>query len=452
MSSSVYDRAFRTRGVRIVENVQKRETFSLLERAQWIDTLPSEKRRALFERELRSTLVMAAKSPLYSAFVQGENLASNTSCPWEMLSRVPVLTKSRLREEGGNHVLQPVNRKPGFVVTSGSTGEPLKTPVDGYLQSYGMTGMLYGRSWFGLDPGARAFNVWGHGNGLGQGLRKSVYLIKGRIKDAVMNRIVFPAYDLSDQNLHQLVSRLMLWGPDYLLGYSSSIATVASYVLQEGIKLPKMKAVLVTGEMLFDHQIPMLESAFNCPIISEYGLSEVTVLGYGVAGKPIRILDNYCVLEILNQKDQPVLLGEEGRIVVTILGLHDVPIVRYDTGDRATELQSHWRGEIVRSIGPIQGRGYDVIQGTKGSISGVIFTHALKVIAEIERYQIVQNEVGRVEILLQTRRDIENSILTEVARKIYDATDHSVEVAFRQVRRILVEPSGKFRWIKSHVR
>ena len=190
----------------------------------------------------------------------------------------------------------------------------------------------------------------------------------------------------------------------------------------------------------------------GCRVIEEYGLVEAGAVAYtDLTGEGLKVIASHFVVELLREDDSPVEQGEEGRVVVTSLHREGVPVLRYDTGDRATCLDP-CGGSDVRLMSKVLGRTYDLIRLKDGTaVPGVIFTHSMKPLKEIDRFEVVQRELGSVEISYSSAGEVKSSRLQQAARKIISETGPSFEVLFKSVDELRTAPSGKFRWIRSEV-
>ena len=81
----------------------------------------------------------------------------------------------------------------------------------------------------------------------------------------------------------------------------------------------------------------------------------------------------------------------------------------------------------------------------------MIFTHSMKSLAAVDRFQVVQRTPGRVEIYFTARQEIGAGALKGVCDRITSGVGREFEVGFERVSRIEASPSGKYRWIRSEL-
>jgi phenylacetate-CoA ligase len=90
---------------------------------------------------------------------------------------------------------------------------------------------------------------------------------------------------------------------------------------------------MVTSEMLFESDKKLLEKQFGIPIVNEYGASELDLIAFQNTNNEWQVNAETLFVEILDQNNQPVPKGTEGKIVVTSLYNKAHPFIRYEIGD-----------------------------------------------------------------------------------------------------------------------
>jgi len=136
-------------------------------------------------------------------------------------------------------------------------------------------------------------------------LRPQDTTLTGSLDSAMMQRLL-------EQLSHQ---------PSAIRGYPSRLCEVAT--LLKGQSLPRVVAVICTGECLFDFQKQLLEQVFSAPVINEYGCQETGISGLTCpeAGR-LHLDTDRCLYEVVDQQ-----------LVTTDLLNSVMPLVRYQCGD-----------------------------------------------------------------------------------------------------------------------
>ncbi|MFD0777692.1 hypothetical protein ACFQZF_03305 [Flavobacterium myungsuense] len=85
--------------------------------------------------------------------------------------------------------------------------------------------------------------------------------------------------------------------------------------------------------MLFEEDKLLLEEYLGVPIINEYGAAELDIIAFQNPENEWQVNAETLFVEILDENDQPLPYGKEGRIVITNLYNKAHPFIRYEVGD-----------------------------------------------------------------------------------------------------------------------
>jgi len=105
-----------------------------------------------------------------------------------------------------------------------------------------------------------------------------------------------------------------------------------------------------------------IEREWNARVVELYGSTETMLLGTGCRERSLHIETDLVYCEVLSiDSDEPAAVGDEGRLIVTTLGLEGSPLIRMDTGDRVRLLEPCPCGDPRPSI-IVLGRDKDVCE------------------------------------------------------------------------------------------
>jgi phenylacetate-CoA ligase len=93
------------------------------------------------------------------------------------------------------------------------------------------------------------------------------------------------------------------------MGYPSAIATVAQYVIAQGIRSIKIPLAITSGETLQQHQRTAIESAFGCRVFDQYGCAELSVFAAEGQCGQMHVSSDYGIVEIVDDAGGPFHLG-----------------------------------------------------------------------------------------------------------------------------------------------
>ncbi|MBK8185300.1 MAG: hypothetical protein IPK63_21300 [Candidatus Competibacteraceae bacterium] len=153
--------------------------------------------------------------------------------------------------------------------------------------------------------------------------------------DFAQNNLLMSSYHLSEKNLPSYYNKLKIYAPEEIIGYPSSLYRIARYILDSGKQPLKPYVVITTAETLLAYQRVALENAFACPIIDQYGCTEMAFFASQCEYGTMHFHPEHSIVEIL---DQNADLANEGTGALISTGLvnQSMPLIRYKVGDRVS--------------------------------------------------------------------------------------------------------------------
>ena len=228
---------------------------------------------------------------------------------------------------------------------------------------------------------------------------------KERFKDFFSHRYRFPIFDLSDAILEGFLQKFKTATFDYINGYKSSIVLFAKFLQKKNIVLkticPTLKVCIVTSEMLFEEDKILLEKQFGIPIVNEYGASELDLIAFENPEGVWQVNSETLFVEILDDENNVLPYGKEGRIVITSLFNKAHPFIRYEIGDIGIlDEKSTLKKPILKKL---MGRTNDIAILPSGKKSpGLTFYYVTKSIIEddgnVKEFVIKQTKIDTFEI------------------------------------------------------
>lgn len=351
-------------------------------------------------------------NPFYSDLV-----GSKTVEKWENL---PVLTKKDLQKPLKERLSKGFTEKTVFVnKTSGSSGDPFVFAKDKYAHALTWASIIYRFGWYGVD-----FNSSYQARFYGIPLDKLGYY-KERFKDFLSRRYRFPIFDLSDKILDGVLKHFKTKKFDYINGYTSSIVLFGKYLQARNIVLidicPTLKVCMVTSEMLFEEDKILLEKHLGIPVVNEYGASELDLIAFQNTKDEWQVNAETLFVEILDEDNQPVENGKEGKVVITALYNKAHPFIRYEIGDVCVlDEKSTWKKPILKKL---VGRTSDVALLPSGKKSpGLTFYYVTKSIIEddgnVKEFIIRQKTLDSFEIDYVSSMELTSEQIQKIEKAI----------------------------------
>jgi phenylacetate-CoA ligase len=326
-----------------------------------------------------------------------EFIGSTSFTSWEQL---PIMTKKDFQKPLQERLSKGYSIKNSYVnKTSGSSGNPFIFAKDKFSHALTWSCILNRFGWYTIN-----FNSSLQARFYGIPL-DPIGNFKERLKDLLSHRYRFPIFDLSDKVLEKILDVFTKKKFDYINGYTSSIVLFAKFLKQKNIVLksvcPTLKCCIVTSEMLFDEDKLMLEKQLGVPIVNEYGASELDLIAFQNGNEEWQINSETLYVEIIDDNNNILPYGQEGRIVITSLYNKAHPFIRYDIGDIGIlDEKSTWKKPILKKL---IGRTNDVAILPSGKKApGLTFYYITKSIIEddgnVKEFIIKQTKIDTFEI------------------------------------------------------
>ncbi|GAA4310024.1 phenylacetate--CoA ligase family protein [Pontixanthobacter gangjinensis] len=366
---------------------------------------------------------------------------------------VPIMKKSDLQQPLKDRLSSTYNTKTAYVgKTSGSSGHPFIFAKNRFAHALSWAGFQDRYHWYGIDLNkslqARFYGIPldFYGN------------IQERLKDRISLRRRFNIFDLSEKKMEEFLQRFRKSNFSYLNGYTSAIVLFARFLKDKGIILkelcPSLKICIVTSERLFEKDKQLIEASLGVPVINEYGASEVGLIAFEDTENHWIVNSEDLYIEILDENDQILPYGEEGRVVITSLYNKAHPMIRYDIGDiGCLSTKSTLKKPILDKL---IGRTNDIARLPDGKVvPGLTFYYVTKTIIEdngnIKEFVIIQTKTDEFHINYVS----ENELTTEQKARIMDAVKiyvgDNLVIVFERKDILKRSRSGKLKQFTSQI-
>jgi len=363
---------------------------------------------------------------------------------WESL---PVMTKKDFQKPLQERLSTGFTTKNVYVnKTSGSSGDPFIFAKDKFSHALTWVNIIDRFGWFGID-----FN---------QSLQARFYGIpldfignrKERLKDFLSHRYRFPIFDLSDKVLEDVLRQFGRKRFNYINGYTSSIVLFAKFLQRKKIVLtsvcPTLKCCVVTSEMLFENDKILLETQFGVPVVNEYGASELDLIAFQNPQDEWQVNSETLYVEILDEHNNVLPNGEEGRVVITSLYNKAHPFIRYDIGDIGIlDEQSTAKKPLLKKL---IGRTNDVALLPSGKKSpGLTFYYVTKSIIEddgnVKEFVIKQTKIDTFDIEYVSEKALTLAQIQAIEKAITTYLESGLTFNFLRRETLERSKSGKLK-------
>lgn len=319
--------------------------------------------------------------------------------------------------------------------SSGTTGTPLTIFCDSKAYQTEMAFRWRHRAWAGIAFGGRAAYVAGH-----------PVIPRARTQppfwalDRAENRMLFSSYHIGESTLPAYIAALERFQPALLHGYPSSLYLLATFAARAGSTI-RPKAIITASETLLAHQREAIETAFQTKVFNWYGQTEMTCNVIECREGGLHARPDYGVLEVT----------DNGAMVCTALNNPAMPLIRYRTGDRLKLGPGACGcGCAFPLVESIEGRVEDYIITPEGYYVGRL-DHVFKGAEGVREAQIVQTDRGTVVLRIVKADGYGPPMEARLREAAVERLGTAMKIRFEYPQSIERSPSGKFRFIVSHV-
>lgn len=321
--------------------------------------------------------------------------------------------------------------------TSGSTGTPFTMEWDIHKRKRQLAELIYFNELAEQKLGQPYiyFRVWTDKN------RKS--------KKELWKQNLTPIdiLHLDDEKLEEIRERLK--SKPYInscLAYASTFEHLVKYLRSKGDTAEMFHiASFVSGSEVLSMEMKLLiKDTIGCKVIDRYSNEE-----NGFLAQTCDLSETFKVniasfkIEILNQdSDEPVKVGEVGRVVVTDLYSFAVPLIRYDTGDLA--IKGAEKNGWTTLLQSIQGRRVDVIFDTAGRrLTAHTWSVYMWKYEKLKQYQFIQEDKKQYILKLNGAKGVYDD--NEITDYLKTILGNDAEITIQHLDGIPVLASGKFK-------
>mgnify|MGYP003667785671 FL=1 len=356
------------------------------------------------EDQLKNLLqYLKDNSTYYQRVFNRQNIQISDINTLEDLQKIPVTTKEDLHTYNDDFICVEPSKIIDYVTTSGTTG----SPVFFGLSDKDLERLAYNEAIsFACSKVTKNDTIQLMTTIDRRFLAGLAYFLGARKLGAGIIRVGAGIPELQWDSI-------IKFNPSYLIGVPSFLLKLIEYAENNGISVnsSSVKGVICIGEPLKNQDFSdnilsqKIKEKWDIELYSTYASTEMSTafseceLQQGGHHHPELI-----IVEILDDKNQPVKKGEEGELVVTTLGVETIPLLRFKTGDI---VKAHYQpcecGRNTLRLGPVIGRKKHMIKYKGTTIYPPAMYNLLNDFSEIENYiiELDKNEVGMDNITIK---------------------------------------------------
>jgi phenylacetate-CoA ligase len=412
-------------------------------------TDPEEIRGFQWNKMIRLLKHASAHVPYYRELFKKLGASPEDFKTEQDLQSLPVLRKEDIRRNldalvSEVHPRSDIDRDS----TGGSTAENLYFFVGKEVRPARRANNLRMNEWIDIDVGDRTAYLWGTPFDMSES-KKLIKVLRGRL----WNDLTLSAYRMDEDTVMSYLDKLRKFKPDLMVGYPSALTYFSDSMLKTGVKGIRPKAVLLSGETLYDHQREIIEEAFQARAYNHYGCRE-----FGGMARECRLRNGlHIACERVLLEALPVSgtseAGEATELVITDLDAFAMPFIRYAIEDMGTITWERCGcGLGLPRLETTIGRTFDVVRAPNGNaLGGTFWTILLRKKKGIERWQVVQEKPDEITIALIPTDEFSEDTRGYILEKVAEACGEKMRVRFEPRTSLDTTPTGKHRFVISKI-
>jgi len=385
--------------------------------------------------------------------------------PGDGLDRFPILTKNDLRVffqqlKAVGLFWDSRHRTSGRgyswteVRSGGTTGMPVTVIHDREFRDRGRASRLFSKYLCGFPYGTPYYYLWGS---MAELQDQAESLVK-RLDRGLSGMVPLNAFRLDAKHMRHYLEQMVSHPRAHLMAYVDAAESLVRWARQQNLPLPHFQSVMACAGTVFAGNRQLLAEGFQGKVHNKYGSRECTDMVCENSSGELLIFANHVLLEVVDESGRAVPEGQSGRILVTLLGNHSFPLIRYEIGDMAVQGRLYGRTSPFPTLQSIEGRISDFITSTHGDyVSPVMIRHLVGVVhgrPGLEKFQFVQYPGGRYELKVQLDPVISASALQGLhegmARDLVPLLGPGAKFQLQRADNLQVGTSGKFRYVVNY--
>ncbi len=389
-----------------------------------IEKQSSLKIKAFQEEKLKEVLqYVNQNSPFYQRLFKSHNISISNINSLDDLAQIPPTTKDDLQSYNDDFLCVSKTEIIDYVTTSGTLGDPVTIA----LTDKDLDRLAYNEAISFECSGVKKQDILQLMTTVDRRFMAGMaYFLGARQLGAGIIRVGAGVPELQWDSI-------LKFKPTYLIVVPSFLLKLIEYANSKGIDLTNsgIKGAICIGEPIRNDDFSLnilgqkINQSWNIDMYSTYASSEMhtafTECEYQNGGHHHPEL---IIVEILDEDNQPVNIGDIGELTITTLGIEAMPLIRFKTGDM---LRAHDEpckcGRTTLRLGPVNGRKKQMIKYKGTTLYPPAMQNVINYFEEIESYiiEISHNQVGTDEILIKLASTIMTSDLLQQIKDHFKA-------------------------------
>ncbi|VVB53037.1 Uncharacterised protein [uncultured archaeon] len=410
------------------------------------------------QEQLKKILQHAAeKVPYYSKILTKSEVYADGKINLKNFQKIPPLNKEIIRTQKTNlHSTDKDARQWYKNSSGGSTGEPVELIQDRNYKAWSFAGKMYFNLLAGKDVGEREVRIWGSERDIISGSQTK----RARFENWLYNRTILNSFKMTPQKMVNYAEIINSEKPLLIESYVQPMYQFAIFLQENNLQIRSPKGIITSAGTLTPSMKQEIKKTFKCSVHNKYGSREVGDMACSCEkDEGLHLNPATHVIEILDDKMQPVKSGEIGSVYVTTLQNYSMPLIRYKIGDLAVSARKTICscGRNLPLIQHVEGREMSVFKKKDGTIiPAEFFIHFIGVVHNkgfIEKFQVIQEDYEAITIkaVIKNKKEFEKN-KDAIEKSIRKTMGEKCEIKWEQVNEIPPLKSGKYLYTISKIK
>ena len=362
----------------------------------------------------------------------------------ELFSQMPILTKTEIRAAGLGLISH------GYSVealqqakTGGSTGRALELYYTEKCSELRNACARRHDRWTGWEPGEPIAACWGN-----PCLPKTII---DKLRSWLLQPMIYlDTMKVNDASIRSFVKEWYKVKPTLLFGHAHSLYLLAIYLKKLCINDLRPKGILSSSMMLIPGERKVIEETFGTSVIDRYGCEEVSLIACECRkheGMHLNI--EHLFVEFIKEDGESANFGELGRIIVTDLMNHAMPLIRYQVEDMGVPTDRRCScGRGLPLMESVAGRVADFLIKSDGTrVAGIsLIENTLTRFDGLDQMQIVQEDLKHFELRLVVGESYGDKTEKKLVDYFKSVFGNDIEIIIKVIESLSPERSGKYRF------
>jgi phenylacetate-CoA ligase len=430
--------------------LKRDKVLAYLEDMRRVQVLEPEEIRKYQWEKVRKILAYAAREvPYYRDMFGRLGLGPEDITAEADLRKLPVVRKSDIMADPEAFISEAYPRRhltPD--ATSGSTGESFYFRLGRESRQAISANTIRMNEWLNIGIGDKIALLWGSAFEMARARK-----LGNALKIWLSNQTILSLYRMDETSLDDYVKRLKRFKPDLMAGYPSATTHFAQAVMNSGVTPFRPKAIVLSGETLYDWQRKTVEEAFGTPVYNHYGCREFGAIARECKESDgLHIACERMLLEVV-PSDVAGTDDDVGELLITDLDSFGMPFIRYAIEDLGSiTWEKCGCGLGLPRLKTAIGRTFDVVRAPNGNaLGGTFWTILLKTKKGIDRFQVIQEELDKITVAIIPNQEFSDETRRYILDKIREACGPDMRVRFELKPELESTPAGKHRFVISRL-